>query len=60
MECGGNISEAARRLRINRTSVQRWLKRPAPTSSSSVTSPLIAVLRPLISPQHRRTIRCRI
>ncbi|MGE0550920.1 MAG: response regulator transcription factor [Kofleriaceae bacterium] len=31
-ECGGNISEAARRLRINRTSVQRRLKRPAPTS----------------------------
>ncbi|MGE0866916.1 MAG: response regulator transcription factor [Kofleriaceae bacterium] len=31
-DCGGNISEAARRLRINRTSVQRRLKRPAPTS----------------------------
>lgn len=29
-DCGGNRSEAARRLKIDRGTLQRWLDRPAP------------------------------
>ena len=29
-DCGGNRSEAARRLRVDRGTLQRWLDRPAP------------------------------
>ncbi len=31
-DCNGNRSEAARRLRIDRGTLQRWLSRPAPQS----------------------------